>query len=123
VFSILAATDALKAAGLQPTANIKLFFDGEEEQGSQQLREVLDLHRESLAAEAWLIVDGPLHATGRRQLVFGVRGDANVDVTVYGPKRPLHSGHYGNFAANPALRLARLLASMKDEDGRVQITG
>jgi acetylornithine deacetylase/succinyl-diaminopimelate desuccinylase-like protein len=123
VFSILAATDALKAAGLQPTANIKLFFDGEEEQGSPQLREVLDLHRESLAAEAWLIVDGPLHATGRRQLVFGVRGDANVDVTVYGPKRPLHSGHYGNFAANPALRLARLLASMKDEDGRVQIAG
>jgi acetylornithine deacetylase/succinyl-diaminopimelate desuccinylase-like protein len=55
--------------------------------------------------------------------VFGVRGDANVDITVYGPKRPLHSGHYGNFAANPALRLARLLASMKDEDGRVQVAG
>ncbi len=123
VFAILAATDALKAAGLQPTTNIKLFFDGEEEQGSPHLREVLDLHRELLAAEAWLIADGPLHESGRRQLVFGVRGDANVHVTVYGPKRPLHSGHYGNFAANPALRLARLLASMKDEDGRVQVSG
>lgn len=123
VFAILAATDALKAAGLQPTTNLKLFFDGEEEMGSPHLREVLDLHRELLTAEAWLIADGPLHQSGRRQLVFGVRGDANVDITVYGPKRPLHSGHYGNFAANPALRLAKLLASMKDDDGRVKIAG
>ncbi len=123
VFAILAATDALKAAGLQPTVNLKLFFDGEEEQGSPHLREVLDLHRELLAADAWLIADGPLHQSGRRQLVFGVRGDANVDITVSGPKRPLHSGHYGNFATNPALRLARLLASMKDEDGRVKVAG
>lgn len=123
VFAILAAIDALKAVGLQPTINIKLFFDGEEEQGSPHLREVLDLHRDRLAAEAWLIADGPLHLSGRRQLVFGVRGDANVDITVYGPKRPLHSGHYGNFAANPALRLARLLASMKDDDGRVLVPG
>lgn len=123
VFAILAATDALKAAGLQPTTNLKLFFDGEEERGSPHLREVLDLHRDLLAADAWLIADGPLHASGRRQLVFGVRGDANVHITVHGPRRPLHSGHYGNFAANPALRLAQLLASMKDEDGRVQIRG
>jgi acetylornithine deacetylase/succinyl-diaminopimelate desuccinylase-like protein len=123
VFAILAATDALKAAGLQPTANLKLFFDGEEEQGSPHLGEILDLHRDLLSADAWLIADGPVHLSGRRQLVFGVRGDANVDITVYGPRRPLHSGHYGNFAANPGLRLARLLASMKDEDGRVQIAG
>lgn len=123
VFAILAATDALKAAGLQPTANLKLFFDGEEEQGSPHLREVLDLHRGLLGADAWLIADGPVHQSGRRQLVFGVRGDANVDITVYGPRRPLHSGHYGNFAANPGLRLARLLASMKGEDGRVQVAG
>ncbi len=123
VFAILAATEALKAAGLQPTANIKLFFDGEEEQGSPHLQELLGLHRDTLAADAWLICDGPVHLSGRRQLVFGVRGDSNVDVTVYGPRRPLHSGHYGNFAANPALRLAQLLASMKGEDGRVRIAG
>jgi acetylornithine deacetylase/succinyl-diaminopimelate desuccinylase-like protein len=123
VFAILAATDALKAAGLQPNANIKFFFDGEEEQGSPHLQELLTLHRDTLAADAWLICDGPVHLSGRRQLVFGVRGDANVDVTVYGPRRPLHSGHYGNFAANPALRLAQLLASMKSEDGRVRIAG
>jgi acetylornithine deacetylase/succinyl-diaminopimelate desuccinylase-like protein len=123
VFAILAATDALKANGLLPNANIKFFFDGEEEQGSPHIGELMRLNREKLSADAWLICDGPVHLSGRRQLVFGVRGDANVNITVYGPKRPLHSGHYGNFAANPALRLARLLASMKDEDGRVTIAG
>jgi len=56
-------------------------------------------------------------------VVFGVRGDQNVDVTVYGAKRPLHSGHYGNWAPNPAMLLARLLASMKDDAGRVTIAG
>ena len=123
VFAMLAAVDALKAAGLSPSANIKFFFDGEEEQGSPHMRELLELNRKLLGADAWLICDGPVHGSGRPQLVFGVRGDANVDITVYGPKRPLHSGHYGNFAPNPAMRLARLLASMKGEDGRVQIDG
>lgn len=123
VFAILAATDALKASGQVPNANIKFFFDGEEEQGSPHIAEILRLHRAKLNADAWLICDGPVHLSGRRQLVFGVRGDANVNITVYGSKRPLHSGHYGNFAANPALRLAKLVASMKGEDGRVTITG
>ncbi len=123
IFAILAATDALKAAGLAPNANLKFFFDGEEEQGSPHIAELLRLNQKRLSADAWLICDGPVHLSGRRQLVFGVRGDANVDITVYGPKRPLHSGHYGNFVANPALRLAQLLASMKGEDGRVSIDG
>lgn len=123
VFAMLAAVDALKASGQSPSANIKFFFDGEEEQGSPHMRELLELNRELLAADAWLICDGPVHGSGRPQLVFGVRGDANVDITVYGPKRPLHSGHYGNFAPNPSMRLARLLASMKGEDGRVLIDG
>ena len=64
-----------------------------------------------------------MHQSGRKQVVFGVRGDQNVDVTVYGAKRPLHSGHYGNWAPNPAMLLARLLASMKDDTGRVTIAG
>ena len=64
-----------------------------------------------------------MHQSGRKQVVFGVRGDTNVDVTVYGAKRPLHSGHYGNWAPNPAMTLAQLLASMKDETGRVTIAG
>lgn len=123
VFALLAAVDALRAAGAVPSVNLKFFFDGEEEQGSPHLAELLERHRDALASDAWLICDGPVHLSGRRQLVFGVRGDANVDLVVHGPRRPLHSGHYGNFVPNPALRLAQLLASMKDEDGRVAVAG
>jgi acetylornithine deacetylase/succinyl-diaminopimelate desuccinylase-like protein len=80
-------------------------------------------NRELLASDAWIICDGPVHQSGRKQVVFGARGDTNVEVTVYGPRRPLHSGHYGNWAPNPAMILARLLASMKDDAGRVTIKG
>ena len=123
VMSILTAFDALRANKIRPTVNLKFFFEGEEEAGSPHLVEILSKHRELLASDAWVICDGPVHQSGRKQVVFGVRGDTNVEVTVYGPKRPLHSGHYGNWAPNPAMILARLLASMKDERGRVTIKG
>jgi acetylornithine deacetylase/succinyl-diaminopimelate desuccinylase-like protein len=55
--------------------------------------------------------------------VFGVRGDTHIDLTVYGPKRPLHSGNYGNWAPNPAMMLVQLLAGMKDEKGNVLVKG
>jgi acetylornithine deacetylase/succinyl-diaminopimelate desuccinylase-like protein len=64
-----------------------------------------------------------MHASGKPTLVFGNRGNTTVTLTVYGPKSPLHSGHYGNYVPNPAQRLASLLASMKDDDGRVTIAG
>jgi acetylornithine deacetylase/succinyl-diaminopimelate desuccinylase-like protein len=123
VFAILTAFTALKAKGVLPTSNIKFFFEGEEEAGSPHLGEIIERHKELLEADAWIIGDGPVHQSGRRQVVFGARGDTNVDVTVYAAKRPLHSGHYGNWSPNPANLLARLLASMKDADGRVTIEG
>lgn len=123
VMAILTAFAALKSSGIKPTANIKFFFEGEEEAGSAHLGEIIQLHKELLASDAWVICDGPVHQSGRKQAVFGVRGDTNVDVTVYGAKRPLHSGHYGNWSPNPAHVLARLLASMKDDTGRVTIAG
>jgi acetylornithine deacetylase/succinyl-diaminopimelate desuccinylase-like protein len=123
VMAILTAVDALRAQGITPSLNIKFFFDGEEEAGSPHLGEIIDLNKELLAADAWIICDGPVHQSGRKQVVFGVRGDLNVDVTVFGAKRPLHSGHYGNWAPNPALILSRLLSSMKDDGGRVLIAG
>jgi acetylornithine deacetylase/succinyl-diaminopimelate desuccinylase-like protein len=123
VMSILTAFDALRAKGIAPTVNIKFFFEGEEEAGSPHITEILSRNRQLLAADAWIICDGPVHQSGRKQVVFGVRGDTNVDVTVFGAKRPLHSGHYGNWAPNPAMLLAKLLASMKDDAGRVTIQG
>ena len=123
VMAILTAFSALKDAAIPLTSNIKFFFEGEEEAGSPHLAEIINRHKELLEAEAWIICDGPTHQSGKKQVVFGARGDTNVDVTVYAAKRPLHSGHYGNWSPNPANLLARLLASMKDADGRVTIDG
>jgi acetylornithine deacetylase/succinyl-diaminopimelate desuccinylase-like protein len=123
VMAILTAFDALRAQGITPSLNIKFLFEGEEEAGSPHLGEIISPSKELLAADAWIICDGPVHQSGRKQVVFGVRGDQNVDVTVYGAKRPLHSGHYGNWAPNPAMQLAQLLSSMKDDAGRVLIAG
>ena len=123
VMAILTAFDALRTQNISPLLNIKFLFEGEEEAGSPHLGDIIDLHKDLLQSDAWIICDGPVHQSGRKEVVFGVRGDQNVDVTVYGAKRPLHSGHYGNWAPNPAMILARLLASMKDDSGHVTITG
>jgi acetylornithine deacetylase/succinyl-diaminopimelate desuccinylase-like protein len=120
---ILTAFDALRAQNVTPSVNLKFLFEGEEEAGSPHLGDIIDLHKDLLQSDAWIICDGPVHQSGRKEVVFGARGDQNVDVTVYGARRPLHSGHYGNWAPNPAMLLARLLASMKDESGRVTIAG
>ncbi len=123
VMAILAAVDALKAQNAAPSMNLKFIFEGEEEAGSSHLGEIIDRNKQLLEADAWIICDGPVHQSGRKLIAFGVRGDQNADVTVYGAKRPLHSGHYGNWAPNPAMTLVRLLATMKDESGRMTIAG
>ena len=123
VMAVLAAVDALKAEGKMPGFNLKIFFEGEEEAGSPNLAAILAKHRDTLTSDGWVIIDGPAHPSGAQQAVLGVRGDVNLDLTVHGAVRPLHSGHYGNWAPNPALMLSRLLASMKDPSGRVTIAG
>ncbi|HKX28975.1 MAG TPA: M20/M25/M40 family metallo-hydrolase [Blastocatellia bacterium] len=123
IMALVAALDAMRAHHIQPTANFKFFFEGEEEVGSTNLRRIIDAHRELLKGDVWLICDGPVNQNRMMQLYFGVRGVIGLELTVYGPRRELHSGHYGNWAPNPALRLAQLLATMKDEDGRVLIEG
>ena len=119
----LNAYAALTASGAAPTANLKFFFDGEEELGSPSLREIITANRELLRADLWIILDGPTHPSGKKVIGFGVRGDVNLHLTVFGAKRPLHSGNYGNWAPNPSLALVHLLASMKDEEGRVLVKG
>ena len=123
IAAILNAYNAISKSGLMPGCNIKFFFEGEEEAGSTHLNEVLEKYKTLLQSDLWIICDGPIHQSGKKQIVFGVRGDTHVDLTVYASKRPLHSGHYGNWAPNPAMMLAKLLASMKDENGKVIIKG
>jgi acetylornithine deacetylase/succinyl-diaminopimelate desuccinylase-like protein len=121
IIAIATALDALRAAGIPLRSNIKFVFEGEEEAGSPHLASILAKYKDLLTSDVWLICDGPVHQSRRQQIVFGARGITQLDITVYGPKRELHSGHYGNWAPNPAMMLARLLASMKDDDGRVTI--
>jgi acetylornithine deacetylase/succinyl-diaminopimelate desuccinylase-like protein len=123
VIVILSAIEALRSLHRQPTDNLKVVFEGEEEAGSPHLGDILRENRSLFAAQLWVVCDGPVHQSGKKQVIYGARGDMNVSLTVYGPNRPLHSGHYGNWAPNPALRLARLLTSMKDEAGKVIVPG
>lgn len=123
IVAVMAALDALTAAGIPRSVNLKIFLEGEEEAGSDHLRGMLTAHRSLLAADAWLFLDGPVHQSRRQQIVFGVRGVMGMNLTVYGPTRPLHSGHYGNWAPNPNAGLAHLLASLRDLDGRILIPG
>lgn len=123
IVALLTALDALRAAGQAPRVNLKFLFEGDEEAGSPQLERVVREHGALLRSDLVIMADGPQDASGRPTLVFGARGITTAQLTVYGPSRPLHSGHYGNWAPNPAMELARLLASMKDAQGRVTVAG
>lgn len=119
----LAAMDAVGAADLDLDFNLKVIIDTEEELGSPHLPEAVEANRDLLAADFLLIFDGPPHASNEPTIVFGARGITTLTLTTYGPTVPQHSGHYGNFAPNPVFQMARILASMKDEEGRVRIKG
>jgi acetylornithine deacetylase/succinyl-diaminopimelate desuccinylase-like protein len=123
IIATLAALDALAASGLQPSTHLKVIIDTEEEASSPSLVPAVKEHRDLLAADMMLIFDGPIHSSGRPTLAFGARGIVTADLTVYGPKSGVHSGNYGNWVPNPALALSRLLASMKDDEGRVTVEG
>ena len=123
VMCIINAYDALIKSKLKPGCNIKFFFEGEEEKGSPRLAEIFRKYKSRLNSDLWIICDGPRHASGKKSIMFGVRGDVNLWLTVYGPKRPLHSGNYGNWAPNPGMMLAQLLAGMKDDKGHVNVNG
>ncbi|HEX9633379.1 MAG TPA: M20/M25/M40 family metallo-hydrolase [Gemmatimonadales bacterium] len=122
--ALLEVLTAFRAERVRPTSNFVFFFEGEEEAGSPHLELLLETFRDRVAdVDAWLFLDGPVHPTGRPLLAFGVRGTARVEVTVYGPNRGLHSGHYGNWAPVPGRLLAQLLATMWDAHGTVLIEG
>jgi len=120
---MLTALDAIRANKIACTVNLKFVFEGEEEAGSPHLAEIIRNHAELLKGDIWITADGPVHQNGQKLVFFGCRGIVSSEITVYGANRALHSGHYGNWAPNPAMLLARLLSSMKDETGRVLIRG
>ena len=123
IVAFLAAFDALTAAKLEPAVNLKVFWEGEEESSSPHLQSTLRDNAALLKSDLWLIGDGPVHQSRKPMLYFGARGLLGVEATVYGPVRPLHDGHYGNWAPNPAALAAQLIAELRDPDGEIRIPG
>lgn len=119
----LTANDMMKDRKEQPNFHMKVIMDFEEEIGSPRLPGAVTKYKEQLAADMLIIFDGPRHITNQPSLTFGARGISTITLKVFGPIFPQHSGHYGNWAPNPAMRMSQLLASMKDDDGRVTIPG
>ena len=123
IVMFLAALEAMEAQKIVPNFNIKVIMDFEEELGSPRLPKAVKTYADKLKADMLLIFDGPKHISNKPTLTFGARGIATVTLTTYGPVTAQHSGHFGNYAPNPAFRMAHLLASMKNENGIVAIPG
>ncbi len=119
----LTAMDILNDQDETPNFHMKVIMDFEEEMGSPNLPQAVKDNKEALAADMLIIFDGPRHIANKPTLTFGARGISEITLKVFGPIFPQHSGHYGNWAPNPAVRLSQLIASMKDERERVTIPG
>jgi acetylornithine deacetylase/succinyl-diaminopimelate desuccinylase-like protein len=123
IAALLSALDVVIASRQMVISTIRVILEGDEEAGSPVLEETLLAHADRARGDLVIMVDGPRHASGRPTFFFGARGILSAELTVFGAKADLHSGNYGNWAPNPALELSRLIASMKDENGRVLIKG
>jgi len=123
IVAMVAALDALRAAKVKPSANFRFVFEGEEEAGSPHLAQYLEKYPKLLRPDAWVLCDGPVHQSRRAELFFGARGTVDLELTLYGPVKGLHDGHYGNWVPNPIVRLTHLIDSMRDENGRILIKG
>jgi len=123
VQAMLSALDALKAIGRKPTVNIKILWEGEEEQGSPHFAALVTKHKETLKGDVLIMGDGPMHQSGKQMINFGNRGIVGFKTTVYGPLKPLHDGHYGSWAPSPTVMIASLVMSLRTDDGKILIPG
>lgn len=112
----------LSARGSLPV-NVVFLIEGEEEVGSPNLDAFVEAHREVLACNAVLISDTGMFAPGLPSITTGLRGLAYMEIRVRGARNDLHSGSYGGAVINPATVLARMLARLHDDQGRITIPG
>lgn len=103
--------------------NVIVLAEGEEEVGSENLAEFVELHADRLACDGVVISDSAMFAPGLPSLLTSLRGLAYFEVVVDGPVSDLHSGSYGGAVVNPATALARLIASFHDDKGHIAIEG
>src|SRR5215216_4562652 len=112
----------LSARGALPL-NVIVLAEGEEEVGSEHLAEFIEAHRDLLKCDAVVISDSAMFAPGLPSILSSLRGLAYFQIDVQGPSVDLHSGSYGGAVMNPAMALARILATMHDADGHIAIPG
>ncbi len=123
LYTHVKALESILATDGRLPLNVKLVIEGEEESGSVHLDGFLEEHAAELAADCGLISDTHMPGPDQPSLVASLRGMAYCEVTVSGPTHDLHSGLYGGTVRNPAEELGRLLATLKDADGRVLVEG
>ena len=123
IVMLLNTIDLLKKNNVNIPFNVKVILDSEEEKSSKPLPKAVKEYRDLLKADFLVINDGPVHVSGKPTVVYGCRGITTLTLTTYGPIKPQHSGHYGNYAPNPGFQLAQVLAGMKDTNGKVLING
>ncbi len=103
--------------------NIKFLIEGEEEIGSDHLSPFVEANKDLLSADVVLISDTDIISNEHPSITVGLRGMSYLEVEVTGPNRDLHSGMYGGTVANPINVLCKMIASLKDDEGRITIPG
>lgn len=122
LFMHVKAFEYMHRTGLLP-CNIKFMIEGEEEIGSPSLKKFCVDHKELLRSDVILVSDTTMIAPDVPSITVGLRGLSYMEVEVSGPNRDLHSGLYGGAVANPANILAKMIASLTDENNRITIPG
>lgn len=123
LFLHIAALDILLRTRGSLPVNVVVLAEGEEEVGSPNLLPFVERWKDRLAAAAVVISDSAMFAEGLPSLLFSLRGLAYAEIRVQGARSDLHSGAYGGAVPNPAMALARILASLHDENGRITLPG
>ena len=122
-FAHLKAVEAYLKTETPLPCDLTFVLEGEEEVGSESLSTFLKKNRRELACEAVVISDTGMPGLKHPALTYALRGIIAFEITLHGPARDLHSGVFGGAVENPAMALARLLAKVRDENGRVTIPG
>jgi len=121
IWAHLTAIQLMRELGIPPRVAVKFVFDGEEEMGSTNFGPFTEKHRDLLAADLALVMDGPKDASGRPTVAFGARGILSLELTLESARRDVHSGNFS--VPNAAWRLVGLLASMAAPDGTPLVEG
>ena len=122
-FAHLKAVEAYLQTGTPLPCDLTFVLEGEEEVGSKSLSHFLKAHRRELACDAVVISDTGMPGLKYPALTYALRGIIAFEITLHGPERDLHSGVFGGAVENPAMALARLLAGVRDDRGRITIPG